>query len=276
MSSGVLEEVAATLIGTGVVTGIGYFVAGPKAAAWCLGGGLVLAIVLRVARPKKPNPPPVAPSAPINNSATLTASPHIEVNIGDVDRKPPAPKAKEPSVRQDEIPSIASLKPKEVLLHEDAWGVWYEASTDLARARKAIVLPFKNLPKPPGEQTPRASSVTASLVFRNIDGSDERHINHGVWLGHYEYFATLNSGETQHLLVALKDTPFVTFENPNAYSRSGHFASGSGIHHPQMITVYTEGTVEIVLVGWRDITLFHGVFDYKLSVENMALTAKEQ
>jgi hypothetical protein len=199
----------------------------------------------------------------------------LTVNIGDLERKQQQPQAQEPQVQKDEIPSIAPLKPKEVLLHEDARGVWYEASTELARARKAIVVPFKNMPKPPGEQTPRASSVTASLVFRNIDGSDELHVNHGVWLGRHEYFATLNSEETEHLLVALKDTPFVTFENPNANSPAGRFRSGTGTHHPKMITVYTEGTVEIVLVGWRHVTLFHGVFDYKLSTEEMVLTPKK-
>jgi hypothetical protein len=161
-------------------------------------------------------------------------------------------------------------------LHENAQGVWFEASTQLDRARKAIVVPFKNQPKAPGEHTPRASSVTASLVFRNVDGSDELHINHGVWLEHYEYFATLNSGETQHLLVALKDVPFVTFENPNARNPlAGRFRSGTVIYHPKKITLWTEGTVEIVLVGGRNVTLFTGVFDYKLSTETMVLAEKK-
>jgi hypothetical protein len=279
MSRAVWVSVAATLIATGLVSAIGYVVVGPKAAGLCLAVGVLIAIILGLIPRKKVIPPSLPPT---NNSVTLTASPNINnssaltVNIGDLERKPQQPQAPEPQVQKDETPSIASLKPKEVLLHESTRGVWHEASTELARARKAVVVPFKNMPKPPGEHTPRASSVTASLVFRNIDGSDELHINHGVWLGHYEYLATLNSGETEHLLVALKDTPFVTFENPNAYNPfARRFRSGMVIHHPQMIAVYTEGTVEIVLVDGRNVTLFNGAFDYKLSTEEMVLTPKK-
>ena len=120
--------------------------------------------------------------------------------------------------------------------------------------------------------------MTASLVFRNIDNSDELHINHGVWLGHDEYFATFNSGKTQYLLLALKDAPFVTPENPNAHNpfSGGFFRSGTAIQHPQMVTLWTEGTVEIILVGWRDVTLFQGMFDYKLSTKEMVLARSDQ
>jgi hypothetical protein len=264
-----------------VAASIGYFVGGQKTAWVCLSAGLIIWWALHVTRPKKDNLEPAPP--PINNSSTLTASPNINnsstltVNIGDLERKPRQPQAQEQVTDTKEIPSIVSLKPKEVLLHEGARGVWYEASTELARARKALAVPFKNMPKPPGEHTPRASSVTASLVFRNIDGSDERHVNHGVWLDHYEYFATFNSGETQDLLVVLKDVPFVTFENPNAHNpfRGGFFRSGTGIHRPQKIAVWTEGTVEIVLVDGRNVTLFNGAFEYKLSTEEMVLTPKK-
>jgi hypothetical protein len=274
MSSGVWEGVAATLIATGVVTGIGYVVVGPKAAGLFLAVGVIIAIVLGLIRRKKTSSPSVPP---INNSSTLTASPHIEqhVHFGYEERKPSEPQAKEPEPQKYETPNITALKPKEVLLHEGGRGVWHEASTDLARAWKAIVVPFKNMPKPPGEHTPRASSVSASLVFRNLDNSDDRHINHGVWLDHYEYFATLNSGETEQLLVALKDAPFVTFENPNAYNPfSGFVRSGTAFHHPQKIALWTEGTVEIVLVDGRNVTLFNGTFDYKFSTEELVLTPK--
>jgi hypothetical protein len=274
MSSSVWEGVAATLIAAGVVTIVGYFVVGPKAAGVCLAVGVIIAIVLALKRRKKTSS---TSAPPIHNSSTLTASPHIEqhMHFEYGERKPSEPQAKELQVQNEEIPSIAAQKPKEVLLHESGPGVWHEASTELARARKAIVVPFKNMPKPPGEHTPRASSVTASLVFRNSDNSDERHINHGVWLNHYEYFATINSGETQHLLVALKDVPFVTFENPNAHNPFGRrFRSGMVIHHPQKIALWTEGTVEIVLVDGRHVTLFNGEFDYKLSTEEMILTPK--
>jgi hypothetical protein len=138
------------------------------------------------------------------------------------------------------------------------------------------MLPFKNVPKPPGQRTPRANDVSSSLVFRNADGSEEMQINHGVWLGRYEYPATFNSGVTHDLLVALKDVPFVTFENPNAYNpfAKGNFRSGMVVHPPQMKTIWKEGTVEIVLVDGHNVTMFHGMFEYQQSVEKMILNPK--
>jgi hypothetical protein len=99
MSSGVWGGVAATLIGTGVVTGIGYFVVGPKAAASCLIVGLIIAIVLRLRRHKASSPS----APPISNSSTLTASPHIEQNVyvGYEDRKPPELQAKEQQIQRE-------------------------------------------------------------------------------------------------------------------------------------------------------------------------------
>lgn len=211
-----------------VAASIAYFVGGPKAAWVCLIAGLAIALALRLRpKPEQPTQPTI--------SNTLTASPHIEhhVHVGSSEQKTPAPIAEPPAPK---VATISCLKGKEVLLHEDNVGVWFEASTSLERARRAVVLPFKNIPKGPGEQTPRANDVTASLVFKH--GDDELQINHGVWLNRYEYFTTINPGETKYLLVALKDVPYVTFENPNSYNPfRGRFRSGTSIYHPKMITL---------------------------------------
>lgn len=192
-----------------------------------------------------------------------------------IDAAARAPTKPQPQQHDAESASLSPLRAREVLLHEHA-AAWHEASTDLARARRAIVLPFKNVPKQPGQRTPRANDVSASLVFKNVDASDEMHINHGVWLGRVQYPATFDSGVTHELLVALKDAPFVTFENPNSYNPFGraHFRSGMSVRHPQMKTIWTEGTVEIVLVNGHNMTMFQGMFEYQLSVEKMILTPK--
>jgi hypothetical protein len=41
------------------------------------------------------------------------------------------------------------------------------------------------------------------------------------------------------------------------------------------MTLWNEGEVEIVLVDAWSVTLFRGVFDYKLSAEEMSLTERE-
>jgi hypothetical protein len=183
----------------------------------------------------------------------------------------PAPET-EPQQRNAELASLSPLGAREVLLHSDSAGVWHEASTDLARARKAIVLPFKNVPKPPGQRTPCASNVSSSLVFKNAHGSEGMHINHGVWLGRFEYPARFDPGVTHELLVGLKDVPFVTFENANAYNpRRRRFRPGMVINPPQMKVIEKEGTVEIILVDGHHVTMFQGMFEYHLSVEKMVL-----
>lgn len=168
---------------------------------------------------------------------------------------------------------LIPLNAREVRLHADSLGVWYEASTDLERARAAIVLPFKNVPNQPGQLTPRASGVSANLIFNNADGSEDMHINHGVWVGQIEYPATFPSGETHELLIALKDVPFVTFENPNAVDAvsGGHYWPSVEHQHPQKKVVHKEGTVEITLIDSHGVTLFQGTFEYALSLEKMTL-----
>jgi hypothetical protein len=175
----------------------------------------------------------------------------------------------------DESASLSFVKAKEVLLHQNEIGIWYEASTDLQRALRGFVAVFKNVPKRIGERTPKASSVTASMVFRNVERSDEMHINHGVWLQHYEHFSTFHSGETQYLLIAVKKLPYVTFDNPHTHNPfKGRWRSGMSVSPPQAMTLWNEGEVEIVLVDTWEVTLFHGVFDYKLSAEEMTLTQR--
>jgi hypothetical protein len=188
-----------------------------------------------------------------------------------VESTPPSPP---PQPRLDESASLTPLPAREVLVHLDR-GTLYEASTDLESARKAVALPFKNVSKPTRQQTPRASSVTASLTFKNADASDGPRINHGVWLGRFQYATTFDSGATHELLIALKDVRFVTLENPNATNPfQRRFRSGMTIHSPQMKLVGTEGTVEIVLVDGFNVTMFQGTFEYQLSIEKMVLTPK--
>jgi hypothetical protein len=216
----------------------------------------------------------------IDNSPKVQVSPKVVVSpqftqqvvIGR-EEKPPV----ESKVEKEQFASLSFLKAKQVLLREDQRGVWHEASTNLEYARKGIVAPFKNVPKQIGEHTPTAGSVTASLVFRNPANPEEIHINHGVWLRHYEHGATFSSGETNYLLVALKQVHFVTFENPNTHNPlQGRWRSGMSIHYPQAIPLRAEGEVEIVLVDRWNVTLFQGIFDYKLSVEEMILTLRPE
>jgi hypothetical protein len=102
---------------------------------------------------------------------------------------------------------------------------------------------------------------------------EELHINHGAWLGRYEYFATFHSGETQYLLIAVKLIPLVTFENPNSSNPfQGRFRHGVTIRQPQPIVLPgPEGEVEMTLVDTGNFTVFHGLFDYKFSAEEMTL-----
>ena len=111
------------------------------------------------------------------------------------------------------------------------------------------------------------------MVFRNVERSDEMHINHGVWLQHYEHFATFHSGETQYLLTAVKKLPYVTFDNPHTHNPfKGRWRSGMSVSPPQAMTLWNEGEVEITLVDTWGVTLFYELFDYKLSAEEMTLT----
>jgi len=192
---------------------------------------------------------------------------------------PPAIELKpvpEPQRRADESASLSPLCAQEVYLYQDS-GVWLMASANFDTAGRAIVLPFKNVPNPPGQRTPRANAVSSRLVFKNAHNSDEMHVNHGVWLGQFKYAATFNSGVTHELLVALKGVPFVTFENPNAHNpfAQGRRRSGMSISSPQKKPVWNIGTVEIVLVDSQNVTMFHGMFDYEFTAAKMTLAPKK-
>ncbi len=229
----------------------------------------ILAVILRWLFGSKP-PTPLQST---DNSAALTASPHIAQHVY-ISAGAQTQTETQPERRADESANLSPLHAREVVVHLNS-GVWHEASSDLSSARRAIVLPFKNVPRPMRQQTPRASSVTASLTFKNADASDGPRINHGVWLGRFQYATTFDSGATQELLVALKDVRFVTLENPNATNPfQRRFRSGMTIHSPQMKPVGTEGTVEIVLVDGFNVTMFQGTFEYQLSIEKMVLTPK--
>jgi hypothetical protein len=208
-----------------------------------------------------------------NFSPTFSPTFSPQVLVGSPD-KVVAPKIEKED--SDESPSLSFLKAEEVLLHQTQIGTWYEASTELQSAVRGLVAPFKNVPKGIGERTPKASSVTASMVFRNVERSDEMHINHGVWLQHYEHFATFRSGETQYLLIAVKTIPYVTFDNPHTHNPfKSRWRSGMSVSPPQAMTLWNEGEVEITLVDSWGVTLFHGVFDYKLSADEMILTQRQ-
>jgi hypothetical protein len=273
MSRGDAWSVSASLM----AAALGYWVGGPTAAWICLIAGLIIAVFLHFTRPKKENQKtettPTTSVRGFNPTNSQTANPHIEqhVHIGGEQ----AAKSNPPAVRKEKPPSLDALKPKEMDLHEDPYGIWFEASQNLNTAKQAIVIPFRNEPiKEPGIPTPTASSVIARLVFRNADGSDERHIDHGVWLNHYEYPVTFHSGDTRYLVIAVKLAPFVTFDNPNRNAFGGAFSHSSrkSIIHPQRITLWHEGTVEVSLVDYNDLTVFHGRFEYTLSLDKMTIT----
>ena len=217
-------------------------------------------------------------SLPVRNNVTSTASPHVELHqhfepkivIGGSEGA--GQKNKE---EKQDVAQIDYIQSRAVLLHETGTGVYYEAAENLEAARKGIVAQFKNIPKGVGERTPKASSVTAKMLFRDKENPEaqELHISHGVWLNHYEHFATLRSGETQQLLVAVKLVPFVTYENPNSSNPfSGRWRPGISVRHPQAIILPgREGELEITLVDAWGVTVFKGLFDYKFSVEEMSL-----
>lgn len=226
----------------------------------------------RTTMPAKANNGTALTASPsIDIEAKVDASPHIEQNVY-VGTPPPAQLNQD--AEPNELPTLRPMKPREVLLHQGPDGVWFEASRDLERARRAIILPFKNVPKQTGRRTPRAVDVSAGLVFKTPNGSEEMHVNHGTWLDRFEYSVTFNAGESHDLLVALKDVPFVTLDNRNSYNplERGRFRSGTVIYPPLMRAVWKEGTVEVVLLDGSGVTLFHGIFQYGLSAEKMFLT----
>jgi hypothetical protein len=116
--------------------------------------------------------------------------------------------------------------------------------------------------------------VTAKLVFRS-PGLEDLHVNYGTWLNEFTHFATFRSGDTHSLVVAIKLIPFVTLENPRSHNPFvGRWRSGVTVYPVNKIALSTSGDLEISLVDTWGVTVFHGVFEYRLATDNMQLTPK--
>lgn len=251
---------------------------------WVFSGVGVLGLGLLIEWLRRPTPPSGPPAAITAQGARVSDSPvasgsDIIQTVGGTHHYhyPPPPPAIESkpapeSQGANQSASLSPLRAQEVYLYQDS-GVWLRAASNFDTAASAIVLPFKNVPNPQGQRTPRANAVSSHLVFKNAHNSAETHVNHGVWLGQFQYAATFNSGVTHELLVALKGVPFVTLENPNAHNpfAQRRRRSGMSIHYPQKIPVWNIGTVEIDLVDSHNVTMFHGTFDYEFTAEKMSL-----
>jgi hypothetical protein len=188
-----------------------------------------------------------------------------------------AKEAPAPQVKKEEPPTILALKPRSVFLHEGQLETWYEASKNLGQATQGIVIPFKNIAATViGRETPSVGAVSAHMVFRNLDLSEEIPINHGAWLGRYQHFIPVKPGETQSLIIALKLTfPFVTLNNPNAVDPTSPFVRKDAYVPCDRITIFDKGEIEITLVN-HGVTIFHGLFDYSLSTEKMTITQRPE
>src|SRR5260370_40814602 len=80
----------------------------------------------------------------------------------------PAPTEATPALQEEkeQPPCLSFVQSRSVLLHQSNAGVWHEASTDLEHARRGLVAQFRNHPNRVGLRAPKASSVTASLIFK--------------------------------------------------------------------------------------------------------------
>jgi len=188
---------------------------------------------------------------------------------------PPAPKAEE----KEAPPSISFVQPRSLLLHQDSTGVWHEASSNLEQANRGLVAQFRNRPNKPRRQAQEASSVTASLIFKSPETPEELHINHAVWLGRYEHFASFHAGETHQLLLVVKQIRYVTFENPNTMNPFAdlRWRSGMSLHEPQAFVLPgKQGELQITLVDAWNVTVFTGRFDYRVTTEEMYLNLKQK
>jgi hypothetical protein len=190
----------------------------------------------------------------------------------------PAPTPAPPTAKEEKEPPpcLSFVQPRSVLLHQDSTGVWHEASSNLEQANRGLVAQFRNRPNKVGQQAPKASSVIASLIFKSPEAPELLHINHAVWLGRYEQFASFHAGETHQLLLVVKLIPYVTFENPNTTNPFvGTCQSEMSVRQPQVLVLPgTHGDVEITLVDACNVTVFTGLFDYRVTTEQMYLRQK--
>jgi len=205
-------------------------------------------------------------------SKTTNVAPPVNVPLPAPTPAPPAPKEEE----KEPPPRLSFVQPRSVLLHQDSTGVWHEASSNLEQAYPGLVAQFRNPPNKPGQQAPKARSVTASLIFKSPETPEQLHINHAVWLGRYEHFSSFHAGETHQLLLVVKLIPYVTFENPNTTNPFvSRWHSGMSISKPQAFDLPgKEGEVEITLVDAWNVTVFTGLFDYGVTAEEMYLKQK--
>jgi hypothetical protein len=178
---------------------------------------------------------------------------------------------KEEEEEKEETAKVDFIQPRYVLLHESGYAIWHEAVSNLESARTAVVAEFKNNPKPLGQKTVKAGSVTASMVYRGKGNPEELHVSHGAWLDEYTHFASFPSGKTHSLIIALKLVPFVALKNPRSIDPRSRFTSGQTIHHAQPVVLPAkEGELEITLVDGRGVTVYHGLFDYDFSSADTA------
>jgi hypothetical protein len=189
-----------------------------------------------------------------------------------VGRDAESPRIEGEKEQKEEIPVISFIQMKKTLL-EEPLATWQEASSNHASACQALIAEFKNKPREVGERTVKASSVTASLVYKGKGNEEELHISHGTWLNEYTHFARFGSGISHHLVIAVKiGNPFVTLNNPRVNNPFARFTSGRVIHHAQPIVLPApEGEVEITLVDGQGYTVFGGRFEYKVSLREAIL-----
>lgn len=212
---------------------------------------------------------PVASGA--NISQTIN-SPTVNLSLAAPTSATPAPQEE-----TEQTPSLSFVQSRLALLHQDTMGVWHEASRNLDQAHRGLVAQFRNHPNKVGQKAPKASSVTASLIFKSPESSEQLHINHAVWVDRYEHFVSFQSGETHQLLLVVKLIPYVTFENPNTRNPfRSRWRSGMSVRHPQAFALARgDGEVEIALVDAWNVTVFAGLFDYRLTADEMYLKPKE-
>jgi hypothetical protein len=76
--------------------------------------------------------------------------------------------------------------------------------------------------------------------------------------------------------LVVKLIPYVTFENPNTTNPFvGTCQSEMSVRQPQVLVLPgTHGDVEITLVDACNVTVFTGLFDYRVTTERMYLRQK--
>lgn len=216
-----------------------------------------------------------SPATTTDNSASQTQTTGAVTQQVFVGGRPPELQDESSEKQTEEIPVVSYVQVRNVRLCETAYAIWDDIG---GGPPTGIVAQFKNISKGVGQRTPRASSVTANLVFRNPEHFDEQeiHISHGTWLRRYEHFVTFNAGDTHDLVVAVRGASFISLENPNASNPfRGRSRYSRVINHARQIVLpWEHGELAITLVDFRGVTVFNGVFDYEFSQEAMIVTSR--